>query len=470
MTNKFTSDVVCGLEVHIELATNTKLFCACPTRGSDEPNTLTCPTCLGLPGAKPVLNKKAVDYAIRLCLALNCEIAPKLIFSRKSYFYPDMSKNYQITQYELPLGEEGDITLPGGVRIGITRVHMEEDPASLIHPNGMANSQFVLVDYNRSGRPLCEVVTEPDLTSAAQARDFMKQLITILQYLKIFSLGDCIIKADANISIKESGYQRVEVKNVTGFKEIERALNYEIERQKQEVKEGKKIIQETRAWDADVGITRSLRTKETEADYGYILDPDLVVTNITHEWIEKIKEDMPELHEQRIKRYLQLGVSQIDAEVITADYNLSEFFEKTIKKAKPDIASKWVRRELVRVLNYNQKELIDIKFGPEEFSQLLILMIDKKITEAVARKILEKLVEEPFDITEYIKKEGLETVNDTGIVDAAVTEVLASNQKAVEELKGGNPKSLNFLMGQVMRRTRGAANPAEIEKLIKEKI
>jgi len=347
---------------------------------------------------------------------------------------------------------------------------MEEDPASLIHPAGMANSTFVLVDYNRSGRPLCEVVTEPDLTSAAEARDFMKQLITILQYLQIFKLGECIIKADANISIKESGYSRVEIKNVTGFKEIERALNYEIERQKQTVKEGKKIVQETRAWDADAGITRSLRTKETEADYGYILDPDLVATNITHEWVKKVKEEMPELHDQRIKRYIKLGVAQVDAEVITADYELSDFFEKVIKKSDPILASKWVRREIVRVINYNQLEFSQIKFGPKEFSDLLELMQKGKITENVARKILEKMVVEEIDVYDYIKKEGLETVNDSGVIDAAVKEVMDANPKAVEELKAGNNKSLNFLMGQVMRLTKGAANPGEVERIIKEKI
>src|SRR3989338_8174616 len=231
---KFTSEIVIGLEVHAEGNTKTKLFCSCPTHGSEEPNTRTCETCLGMPGSKPVLNKKAVEFALKLCLALNCEISPELIFSRKSYFYPDMSKNYQISQYEIPLGKNGKLNLRGGKEIGVIRVHMEEDPASLIHPVGLKESQYVLVDYNRSGNPLAEIVTEPDLTSPDDARDFMKQLITVLNYLEIFDINSGIIKADANVSIKESGYTRVEIKNITGFKEIERALMYEVSRQKEE--------------------------------------------------------------------------------------------------------------------------------------------------------------------------------------------------------------------------------------------
>ncbi|MEE9525113.1 MAG: Asp-tRNA(Asn)/Glu-tRNA(Gln) amidotransferase GatCAB subunit B, partial [Candidatus Woesearchaeota archaeon] len=244
---KFTTDIVIGLEIHVELATDTKLFCGCATSGSDEPNSRTCEVCLGMPGSKPVLNKKAIDYALRLCLALGCKISPELIFSRKNYFYPDMAKNYQISQYEIPLGVGGKLRLGSGKTVGITRVHMEEDPAALTHPAGMEKSSFVLVDYNRSGDPLVEVVTEPDLESPEEAREFMKHLITILNYINIFDVNRCIIKADANISIKESKYTRVEIKNITGFKEIERALKYEVERQKQNTNE---IVQETRAWDA----------------------------------------------------------------------------------------------------------------------------------------------------------------------------------------------------------------------------
>src|SRR3990167_3615708 len=289
LTMKSKSGLIIGLEVHCEINTDTKLFCSCPTKGNEEPNTRCCEVCLGHPGSKPVLNKKAVEYALKLCLALNCKINKELIFSRKSYFYPDMAKNYQISQYEIPLGSNGSLKLRSGKEIGIIRVHMEEDPASLVHPAGMQESAYVLVDYNRSGNPLLEIVTEPCMESAAEARDFMKQLITILDYLGIFDVNNGIIKADANISIKESGFVKQEVKNITGFKEIERALNYDIARQKEAVKEGKKIVQETRAWDSEKGISFTLRKKETEDDYGYILDPDLVKTEINKEMVGRIK-------------------------------------------------------------------------------------------------------------------------------------------------------------------------------------
>src|SRR3989339_762298 len=291
---EFKSDVVIGLECHLELATETKLFCGCPTYVKDQedkPNTRVCETCLGMPGSKPVLNKKAVEFAIKIALALNCKISPELIFSRKSYFYPDMSKNYQISQYEIPLGKQGILKLRDGKEIGITRVHMEEDPASLIHPAGLKESQYVLVDYNRSGNPLVEIVTEPDLASPDEARDFMKQLITVLNYLEIFDINNGIIKADANVSVKESNYTRVEIKNITGFKEIERALMHEINRQKEEIKHRRKIEQETRAWDSEKGITFTLRKKETEEDYGYILDADLVKIEITKEMLDKARQE-----------------------------------------------------------------------------------------------------------------------------------------------------------------------------------
>ena len=421
----FQTDTVIGIEVHVELNTSTKLFCSCPTNAK-EPNTATCDVCLGFPGSKPVLNKKAVDYALRLCMALGCEIAPELVFSRKSYFYPDMAKNYQITQYELPLGKNGKLELSDGSFAGITRVHMEEDPASLVHPGGMAASQFVLVDYNRSGRPLCEVVTEPDMTSPVQARDLMKQLINVLRYLKIFDIGSCIIKADANISIRETGYTKVEIKNITGFKEIERALSYEMKRQKKAVEDNEKIIQETRAWDADAGMTLALRKKETAEDYGYILDPDLVVTDITNAWIKKTKQEIPELASDRAKRYVkEFKISAEDAKVLTLDYDLSGFFDAVAKRADPLLAARWVRRELARVLNYNRLEFSDIKFTPDHFADILELLSKKKITGNVAKKILEKLVSENFDVREYIKKEGLEAVADTGALEGIVKKVIS---------------------------------------------
>jgi aspartyl-tRNA(Asn)/glutamyl-tRNA(Gln) amidotransferase subunit B len=346
---------------------------------------------------------------------------------------------------------------------------MEEDPASLVYPGTMSNSAFVLIDYNRSGNPLVEVVTEPDMASPDEAREFMKKLITILSYLQIFDVDSGIIKADANVSIKESGYIRAEIKNITGFKEIERALNYEVTRQKKEAKEGKKLVQETRAWDPDLGITRSLRTKETEADYGYIIDPDLVSIDITESWLKDIKSKMPELSHQKVKRFIeQHKISKLDAEVIAADRLLAELYEKVAEEVDPILAAKWLRRELVRVLNYNKKEIKDLVIDEKHLIELLTLVDSKKITETTAQRIMEKLIESPFDVKEYVKKENLKVVADTSVLETYCKEAIANNPKAVEEYKQGNEKSLNFLIGQVMKKTKGTASPKEVNDLMKK--
>lgn len=479
MKKGFTGDVVIGLEIHVQTSTETKLFCGCKTYGTDEPNTRVCPVCLGMPGSKPVLNKKAVEYALKLCLALKCSISPKLIFSRKSYFYPDMAKNYQISQYEIPLGTEGKLKLSKGTgtksgtnsvsrEIGITRVHMEEDPAAMVHPDGMQESSYVLVDYNRSGDPLVEVVTKPELESAEEARDFMNQLITVLKYLEIFDENRCVIKADANVSIKESGYIRAEVKNITGFKDIERALKYEIERQKKEVSEGKKLKQETRGWDSGKGITFSLREKETEADYGYIIDPDLVKIEITSEWIDMIKAIMPELADEKLSKFMEKhGVQEQIATVLSKDKALAEMFEKVSEAVNPDLASKWIWKELTRVLNFNKKKLSEVKLDASHMIELLKLVEEGKITENVAHKIIEKLVVKLFNVNEYVKKEGLLTISDSSEIEKLCSKVISENQKAVEDYKAGDAKSLNFLIGQVMRLTRGKAKPDEVNRIIK---
>ena len=468
---KKDSNVIIGLEVHVEINTDTKLFCGCPTKGSEEPNTRTCEVCLGMPGSKPVLNKKAVEYALKLCLALNCKISKELIFSRKSYFYPDMAKNYQITQYEIPLGSKGSLKLKSGKEIGITRVHMEEDPAALIHPKGMQESAYVLVDYNRSGNPLLEIVTEPELSSAEEARDFMKQLITILSYLEIFDVNENIIKADANVSIKESGFVKQEVKNITGFKEIERALQYEILRQKAEVNAGKKIVQATRAWDSEKGITFLLRKKETAEDYGYILDSDLVKTEITKEMLDKVKTEMPELAHDKVEKFvLKHKIKKEDAEIIAAEKELAEMFEKVSEEINPILAAKWLRRELIRVLNYNKKELHEIEMDEKHMIDLLKLVESKKITDNIASKILEKLIEKPFDVNEYIKKEGLEAVSDAGEIEKYCKEAVKENPQAVEDYKKGEAKALNFLIGKVMAKSKGKADPTVVKKMFADKI
>jgi aspartyl-tRNA(Asn)/glutamyl-tRNA(Gln) amidotransferase subunit B len=463
----FTSDVVIGLEIHVELNTKTKLFCSCSSSGSEEPNTRTCEICLGMPGAKPKLNKKAVEYAAKLAIALNSKLSKQVLFSRKSYFYPDLAKNFQITQYEMPIGEGGYLEVDDK-KIHLKRLHLEEDPAALVHPGGIGNSSYVLVDYNRSGNPLCEIVTEPQMTTPADVRDFMKTLITTLLYLKVFNPKKNTIKADANVSIKESGYVRAEIKNITGFKDIERALSYEIERQRQEVSENKKLVQETRAFDSEKGTTFLLRAKETEEDYGYIFEPDIVPVELTKDWKDKLKSEIPELPTEKAKRYVsEYKLSAEDAKVITSEYQLAEIFEKAIKKVSSDISAKWTRRELVRVMNFNKIELTDMDMNHDEFIHLLSMLENKKITEKVAQKVLEKLAVEDIKVSEYIKEHGLAGVSDTTHIEKFCSEAILENPKAAEDFRSGKEAALNFLFGSVMRKAGGKADPAEVKEILK---
>ena len=465
----FSTDVVIGLEVHTQLDTKTKLFCSCPTQGDENPNSRVCPICLGHPGSKPVVNKKASEYAVKLALALECTLAPQLVFSRKSYFYPDLAKNYQITQYELPLGEEGRLALDSGKAVGITRVHLEEDPAALVHPGSIGSSAFVLVDYNRSGNPLVEIVSKPDLASPGEARDFMRQVITILQYLEIFNESRCIIKADANVSIKESGYVRIEVKNITGFKEIERSLIYEVARQKQELKAGHEFKQETRAWDSEKGITLPLRTKETEEDYGYIIDPDLTVVNITEEWVKRVKDAMPELAREREQRYIaQHSLSPFDARVLAQEKKLSDLFEKVAKEIDPVLAAKWLRRELTRVMNYSKKSFDDLELDETHLIDLIGMVEKKEITESNAQKIMELLIEKPFNVRQYVKNQNLKVISDLDSLEKLCLEAISEAPQAVEDYKAGNEKSLNFVVGIVMKKTKGQADPKVVQEALKK--
>lgn len=455
-------DVKIGLEIHAQLNTQTKLFCACPTTGDDTPNTRTCPVCLGHPGSKPVFNKAALNKAISFGLAVKGKIADALIFSRKTYFYPDLSKNFQITQYEIPLVTGGSVTLGDGTSISLTRAHLEEDPGASLH-----SATGTLVDYNRSGNPLVEIVTEPELYSPEQARDFMKRLLTILEYLGIHDPQTCVLKADANISVKESGYTRAEIKNITGFREIERALFYEVERQQEAVKSKTPLIQETRGWDSEKGITYSMRSKETEADYGYIIDPDLVQITITAEMIKEISSSLPELADEKIKKFTERGVTLEDAQILAMERELAELFEKVAEQIDPMLAAKWLRRELRRVLNYNKKTWDQVKMDETHLINLLQLVADKQITDTTAQKILEKLVEKPFDVVAHVEKEGLRAVGGEDELKQFCLEAIDANPKVVAEIKEGNEKAINFLVGQVMRKTKGRADPGTVLSLMK---
>ncbi|MEK6808323.1 MAG: Asp-tRNA(Asn)/Glu-tRNA(Gln) amidotransferase subunit GatB [Nanoarchaeota archaeon] len=463
---KHKSDIIIGLEVHVELNTKTKLFCSCPTKGSEEPNTRTCEICLGMPGSKPVLNKKAIEFALKLCLALNCNVSKELIFSRKSYFYPDLAKNYQITQYEMPLGKDGKLMLSDGKAVGITRIHLEEDPASLVHPSGLKDSSYVLIDYNRSGNPLVEIVTNPEMYSADEARDFMKQLLSILEYLEVFDINHCIIKADANISIKESDYTKVEVKNITGFKEIESALSYEIERQKLGVTKSR-IVQETRGWDSVAKITYPLRAKESAEDYGYIIDTDLVPIEITKQLLSEVNATLPEFAQDKARRFVQeYKIAKDDAEIISSDKSIAELFEKCTKRIYPILSSKWVRRELIRVLNYHKKSLREINLEPNNFIDLLELIQNKEITEKIGQRLIERLAEGQFDVKEYVKKHGLSMISEEVELEKFCESSIKENQKAIEDYKNGNEKALNFVIGAVMKKSKGKAKPDTVKDII----
>ncbi len=457
------ADVIIGLEIHAELKTDSKLFCGCETHPrpgeEDIPNTRVCEVCLGHPGSKPVVNQKAVIDAVKVCLALKCNVAPEVIFSRKSYFYPDMSKNYQITQYEEPLGTNGRINIREKT-INIRRVHIEEDPAALVH-----HKDYCLIDYNRSGDPLVEIVTEPDMNSPEEARQFMKKLVAVLNYLEIFEVNRCVLKADVNVSIAKTGYRRVEIKNVTGFKEIERALFYEVQRQGIEIN---KVKNETRGWDSVKGITYVLREKETEEEYGYVIDPDLVRIEVSKEIIDEIRKTLPELSEEKYVKFMKMGVKPDDAEIIASEKFLAELFEKIAEKVDPMLAARWLRRELLRVLNYSKKQITELEIDERHITELLKLVESGEITESTAQKLFEQLVEQPFDVRKHVEKEGLAALKSETELIKICEEVVKSNKNAVEDYKKGREKALHFLIGQVMKKTKGTASPEIVARLMRD--
>ncbi len=460
--------VMIGLECHVQLDTVTKLFCGCKTQ-AEEPNSACCPVCLGHPGSKPVLNAKALDYALKVAAALGCEINREFFFSRKTYFYPDMSKNFQITQYEIPLGLKGSVTLSSGRKIGITRVHLEEDPAALVHESGMGTSNFSLVDYNRSGIPLVEIVTEPDMVSPEEARDFLDQLTTILSYLKVFSPTTGVLKADCNASVY--GHARVEVKNVTGKKGVEKALAYEIARQKNLLLNEKNIVRETRAFDEKTMTTRATRGKETEADYGYITDPDLTAFELSEEDIEGMKKALPELHADKAKRFVEeLGLDEYTAKVLANNFQLGNVFEQVAKEVESKLAAKFLTRELMAVVNRSELDLDKIELDPEEISALLKLLSSGKITEKVSKQALIVYLTRNIPPTKFVEKQGLSKDLGEGEIEKAVEAVLIQNKQAVSDLKQGKQKSLNFLVGYVMRLTKAKAEPRLVQEMILKKV
>ena len=461
-----------GLEVHVRLNTRSKLFCSCTTDiDGKEPNTEVCPICLGYPGSKPKLNRKAVDYGITLALALESSIEPELRFSRKNYFYPDMSKNFQITQYEVPLASGGYLLL-GDHRIGITRVHLEEDPAKLTHVGGgITNARETLIDYNRAGMPLVEIVTDPDIESTEEARAFLEKLSLILDHLGVYDpTAEGVLRVDANISIE--GGNRVEVKNITGFRNVEKALNYEIIRQKSAKNMGVTIVRETRHFDAGSGMTSTLRLKEEEEDYGYIAEPDLVKINLTEDWIDRMKASMPELPDQRINRLEeQYGIPRFQASIIVHNgLQMSKFFEKScgLHDDKREVCN-WLITYLLKSLNYEGMSLRESKVTPETFVEILDLIRDDTISERLAKELIKDYVKTGKSPRKIVEEKNLGLLGVDELREVVVS-VVDEFPQAVEDYRGGKSKAAEYIIGQVLRRIRARAAANEVRRLVLEEL
>jgi aspartyl-tRNA(Asn)/glutamyl-tRNA(Gln) amidotransferase subunit B len=460
---------VIGLEIHAYLGTESKLFCSCSTSPAEVPNSQTCVTCLGMPGSKPVLNEKAVEFGVKIGLALNCAINEDFFFSRKTYFYPDMAMNYQITQYEVPLARNGFVLLPSGKKVRIRRAHLEWDPAALVHPGGMGKSSYVLIDYNRSGLPLVEIVTEPDLDSPQEAREFMNVLENVLGFIHVLRL-ETTLKVDCNISI--NGGKRTEIKNVSGYAAVEKALNYEFARQKQEIANGKMIEQHTRAFNAETGMTVELRKKETEEDYGYIFDPDLVKVSLGKDFLIKVKAEMPELPEQKAQRLkTQFGFSDYDARVLCSDFNLGKLFDELIEqKADAVVSARILTREILAVLNHDSLSWKDVSVKAEDLSELVGLLKEGKVSDKNAKQaIINYISGDKSKPVEYLKKNNL-LISELINLDLVIEKVLGANEKAVNDYKAGNQKSLNFLSGLIMKETKGTANIRQVLEKLNQKL
>lgn len=473
---------VVGLEVHAELKTKSKAFCSCSTEFGAGPNTHVCPVCLGMPGALPVLNKQVVEFAIRTGLALNCEIKKYNKFDRKNYFYPDLAKNYQISQFDQPICEHGhiDINVDGEEkRIGITRIHMEEDAGKLVHSGEtIYTSDSSSVDYNRAGVPLIEIVSESDMRSAEDARAYMESLKAILEYIDVCDckMQEGSLRVDANISImkedaKEFG-TRAEIKNLNSFRALMRAIDYEVERQKEILEDGGHVVQETRTWDDANGVTLSMRNKEEAHDYRYFPEPDLVPVELSDEWIERVKKELPELPAERQARLVKgHGLPPYDAHLIVSTKAMADYFDEAVKTAKDSKAvSNWILGDVSAYLNSEGIGIEDFTITPGNLSGMVNLIKDGVLSSKLAKTVFAEMLKGNKDPKAIVKDLGLEQVNDEGAILKLVEETIAENLQSVADFKAGKDKAIGFLVGQIMKKSKGKANPGMVQKMLKEKL
>lgn len=469
---------VIGLEVHAQLATGTKLFCHCHYEYGAEQNTRTCPVCLGMPGVLPVMNRKAVEFAIRMGLATGCTIREYSRFARKNYFYPDLPKGYQISQYDEPLCFDGSVEISVDddrvKRVGLTRIHLEEDAGKSIHTNG----EGTRVDFNRCGVPLIEIVSEPDLRSPAEARAYLNKLKQILRYLDI---SDCnmeegSLRCDANISVRPEGQQKMgtktEMKNMNSFRGVERALTYEVDRQIDVLESGGTVTQDTLLWNEQENRAERMRTKEEAEDYRYFPEPDLVPLQIPATWLEEIKQDLPELPEQKRRRFIEeYGIREYDAGVLTDDRQIAEYYEAVVREIDdPSLVANWVMGEVLRVLKDHGIEMSQLLLEPERFAGLLKRVKDNTITANVGKQVFEELTKGKKSADDIIEEQGLKQVSDTGELERVVKAVIEEHPDEYRKYQDGNPQLLGFFMGQVMRETQGKANPQKVKEILREQL
>ncbi|MBD2742163.1 Asp-tRNA(Asn)/Glu-tRNA(Gln) amidotransferase subunit GatB [Coleofasciculus sp. FACHB-1120] len=481
-------EAVIGLETHCQLSTETKIFCNCSTEFGATPNQNVCPVCMGMPGVLPVLNQKVLEYAVKAGLALNCAIAPDSKFDRKQYFYPDLPKNYQVSQYDLPIAEHGWLEIeltdadgnPIRKKIGITRLHMEEDAGKLVHAGSerLSGSTYSLVDYNRTGIPLVEIVSEPDIRSGVEAAEYAEELRRIVRYLGVSdgNMQEGSLRCDVNISVRPVGQKefgtKVEIKNMNSFNAIQRAIEYEIERQIEAIQSGERIIQETRLWEEGSQRTVSMRTKEGSSDYRYFPEPDLTPMQVSAEQLSKWKSELPELPAQKRHRYeSELGLSAYDARILTDDKSVSEYFEAAVAaKANAKQAANWVMGDISAYLNTAKLNIAEIALKPQILAELISLIEDGTISGKIAKEILPELLSKGGSAKELVESKGVKQISDKGELEKIINEVLAANPKELEQYRSGKTKLLGFFVGQVMKQTGGQADPKLTNQMMAQKL